>query len=146
MFLQQLYPAATSDERFAMFPSNPFHSKHPVIDELEEVFPEALRAAAVTPGALMFPLPPSPFQKVPTLTELPPDETALFSEVENESTKHEDEDDDRSSEICPACNGSGEGVYEGSSCGTCHPRRGSRNNQDQFEEQEAPDHPANFEG
>jgi len=117
--------AAIPDERCAMFPANQFHSKHPVIEELE----------AVIPGLIMFTLPPSPFKRVPTLTELITDEEALFIEVQDETTEHKDEDDSSSSEICPACNGSGEGAYDGTSCGTCHPRRGSRNNRGHFEEE-----------
>lgn len=50
-----------------------------------------------------------------------------------EDVLDDDEDSDPADDICPACNGSGEGMYDGTSCGTCHPRRGSRNNRHCFD-------------
>ena len=32
---------------------------------------------------------------------------------------HEELEDDDEEHICPACNGSGEGMYDGSSCSRC---------------------------
>jgi len=129
-----------------MFPVNPFPSKYPVLSELEEVFPEAQRAVEVIPGVMMFTLPPHPARHL-TVSDVVAATSRTEEEAENgNEAQSEDADEDDNDGICPACNGSGEGAYDGTSCGTCHPRRGSRNNNDEFEEPDHPDLPDNYDG
>ena len=41
--------------------------------------------------------------------------------------------DDDSDDLCPSCNGSGEGMHDGSSCGSCNGRGVARDADEEYE-------------
>ena len=43
----------------------------------------------------------------------------IFGKKEPNKVEHEHDDEDDGYEICHRCNGSGEGMYDGSTCGYC---------------------------
>lgn len=43
-------------------------------------------------------------------------------DFEDDCDDEDDDDDTDNGNICPTCNGSGEGMYDGTTCPTCHGR------------------------
>jgi len=67
--------------------------------------------------SILTPWPIKPYPKNP-----PPPLARAFDWDDAEDDKHEQEpelDDDGEPGICPTCNGSGEGMYDGSTCRDC---------------------------
>lgn len=65
--------------------------------------------------SILTPWPIKPYPKNP-----PPPLARAFDWDDAEEDKHEPElDDDGEPGICPTCNGSGEGMYDGSTCRDC---------------------------
>ena len=58
--------------------------------------------------------PIKPYPKNP-----PPPLARAFDWDDAEEDKHEPDDDDDDIGICPTCNGSGEGMFDGSTCSDC---------------------------
>lgn len=44
----------------------------------------------------------------------------IFGKPAEEPEEVEEPEDDDEDDLCSACNGSGEGMYDGSTCSTCH--------------------------